>query len=579
MPESHSTKPVRVAAYIRMSTSKQEDSPGRQREVVYPHCRDRGYHVTGEYLDEGIAGDEFDKRKDFQRLLRDAREGAFDGIVVDQKDRLSRQTVVEYIATVVHPLQQAGVWVESATQGRLDWDSMGGLLTDHILQHQASAESPGIAYRTMTALVVKARRGDGVGGPVPYGYVMTYRTERGPDGRTRRVPERYALGDPRHVEVVRWLFATYAAEDVSIDWLRDELHRRGVPGPRGSERWGKTTILRLLGNRRYLGDWVYNRKHCGKWASLTDGKVRAAGRRQKARKNPEADWVVIPDHHPALVGRDTFQAVQAKLRANRERRTPKKGGGDFVLNKLLVCGHCGSWMWGMTEKRGRRVYRCGGNCRFGSGYCSANSVPEGLILAALVGKVRAVFLNPEHLSALRAEVRRQEEAERDPGAVDGLRRRLAALDRDIDRGNGNLAVLPPDRLPAVIAKVRGWEAERDRLRAELDRLTNGSRVKALEAQIAKVEKQLWELGEAVQHGTPAEIRAALRELVAKVQLSFDRRKVRVRTLTRWTGGVIYLRGEDGAAQETADLDTMGSHMHHGLHALRKHLEPLVGVSH
>jgi site-specific DNA recombinase len=561
-----------------MSTPKQEDSPERQRDVLYPHCAEKGYQVVGEYLDEHIAGDEFDKRKDFQRLLRDARAGAFDGIVVDQKDRLSRQTVVEYIATVVHPLQQAGVWVESVTTGRIDWDSMGGLLQDHILQHQASAESPGIAYRTMTELVKKARRGDGVGGPVPYGYVMTYRTERRKDGRNGRVPERYALGDPRHVEVVRWLFATYATNDVSIDWLRDELHRRGVPGPRGSEWWGKSTILRVLGNRRYVGDWVYNRKHCGKWASLAAGKVTAPGRRVKAHKNPEADWVVKPDHHPAIVDRDTFQAVQAKLKANRERRTPKKGGGDFVLNKLLVCGHCGSWMWGMTEKGGRRVYRCGGNCRFGASYCTANSVPESLILVALVGKIQEVFTNPERLAELREDARREEEAEKAPAVLDALRRRIATLSRDIDQGNANLAVLPADRLPGVIAKVRGWEAEREQLRGELDRLANASRVQALEAQIERLEKSLWTLQEAYQDDRPAVLRAALRDQVEKVELFFERHKARVRTRTRLERARIYMRGEEGASPETADMDTVGSHMHHGLLALRKHLEPLVGVS-
>src|SRR5947209_852357 len=84
--------------------------------------------------------------------------------------RMSRDT------QVVRPLWQAGVWVEAGATGRLDWDTVGGSLTDHIQQHQAAAESPTLAYRTLTALLERARGGRGAGGPVPYGYVMTYET-------------------------------------------------------------------------------------------------------------------------------------------------------------------------------------------------------------------------------------------------------------------------------------------------------------------------------------------------------------------------------------------------------------------
>src|SRR6516162_10151890 len=95
---------IPVAVYLRMSRDKQEDSPERQRGSVLPYCERHGYRVVGEYFDPGINGDEFTRRPEFQRLLRDAQAGKFAGIVVDHKDRISRQYPVDYIATVVHPL-------------------------------------------------------------------------------------------------------------------------------------------------------------------------------------------------------------------------------------------------------------------------------------------------------------------------------------------------------------------------------------------------------------------------------------------------------------------------------------------
>src|SRR5262245_53992547 len=99
MSHSHATRP-RCAVYVRMSTPDQKDSPERQRSQVLPYLERRGYRLVGEYEDLGVRGHEFEKREGFQRLLKDARAGKFDVIVVDELSRLSRQEVVEYIVSV-----------------------------------------------------------------------------------------------------------------------------------------------------------------------------------------------------------------------------------------------------------------------------------------------------------------------------------------------------------------------------------------------------------------------------------------------------------------------------------------------
>jgi DNA invertase Pin-like site-specific DNA recombinase len=143
-----------------MSTTKQEDSPERQRSTVQPHCRQQGYHIVGEYLDPGISGDEFTKRTEFQRLLRDAAAGKFDGIVVDHKDRLSRADPVDYIATIVHPLRRAGVWVESVATRRVDWSSIGGGILDYIQQYQTSDESKERTRRSLNGIIKHVKAGE-----------------------------------------------------------------------------------------------------------------------------------------------------------------------------------------------------------------------------------------------------------------------------------------------------------------------------------------------------------------------------------------------------------------------------------
>src|SRR5262249_8121614 len=155
------------------------------------------------------------------------------------------------------------------------------------------------------------------------------------------------------------------------------------------------SIVRILSNRRYLGDWVYNRKHCGKWARTENGEVtHNPGERQAACQYPEADWIVVPDWHPAIIDRETFALVEARLQHNREHKTPHVGGGEFVLNQLLICGACGLPMWGFNE-RGQRKYRCSGNMRFGASFCGCNTVNEARLLDAVVVKLKDELLSPE----------------------------------------------------------------------------------------------------------------------------------------------------------------------------------------
>src|SRR4051794_19551360 len=91
---------VRAAAYYRMSTPKQKDSIERQQSQVRPYVgkSDQNgtphYVLVQEYADLAIAGDVFERRPDFQRLLKDAKAGLFSVIVVDEWSRLSRQEPV-----------------------------------------------------------------------------------------------------------------------------------------------------------------------------------------------------------------------------------------------------------------------------------------------------------------------------------------------------------------------------------------------------------------------------------------------------------------------------------------------------
>ena len=77
MPEKHSTGPELAGFYGRMSDDHQETSIADQRAAVQAYAQRHGYAIVAEYVDEGISGDDTERREAFQRLVRDAVNGAF----------------------------------------------------------------------------------------------------------------------------------------------------------------------------------------------------------------------------------------------------------------------------------------------------------------------------------------------------------------------------------------------------------------------------------------------------------------------------------------------------------------------
>src|SRR5262245_7021891 len=104
-----------------MSDPRQDASIERQQEGVRPYARQKYGTLLYEYQDEGIAGDEFDRRSGFQQMLRDAQAGKFDVLVVDEPSRLSRQNVIDLVEKVIAPLRRAGVRIDTVSKGELDY--------------------------------------------------------------------------------------------------------------------------------------------------------------------------------------------------------------------------------------------------------------------------------------------------------------------------------------------------------------------------------------------------------------------------------------------------------------------------
>ena len=69
---------MKAAVYYRVSTKKQQEreSIATQKAEIRPSAKVKGYEVT-EFVDDGISGEEIDKRPGFKQLLAKLDRGEF----------------------------------------------------------------------------------------------------------------------------------------------------------------------------------------------------------------------------------------------------------------------------------------------------------------------------------------------------------------------------------------------------------------------------------------------------------------------------------------------------------------------
>jgi hypothetical protein len=188
-------------------------------------------------------------------------------------------------------------------------------------------------------------------------------------------------------------------------------------------------------------------------------------------------------------------------------------------------------MVGVTERRRYkekdytyRYYACKTNQRLSAGTCRKNAVKQEAVLEEVGRLIQESFTDPGRLALLRAEVERQAALEEEDRDADRRRAQaaLAALDRQLAQGNRNLAILPEDRLPGVVAQVRAWEAERAELARELARHAAAAEVQADYARhVAAALEQVRHLQETIRTAPAGAVRDAPAGLVERITLHFD----------------------------------------------------------
>lgn len=307
-------QPLRVAAYIRVSTSldDQLDSLEAQRthyQQLFKHRLD--WEVVGIYADEGQSGVSIKNRMGMQRLLDDCRQGKIDLILTKSISRFARN-LTECLETV-RELASLGVAIHFDREN-LNTQQMNGELLLSMLSALAENESKSISENAKWSFKRRIENGLYKHISAPFGY---------------EIQEGQLVVNEEKAQIIRMIFAWYLSGD-GTHVIAKRLNEMGI-APERAKAWQEGSVMGMLKNERYVGDALFQK-------TFTDDQFK------RHKNNYEVEMMYVSDSHQAIVDRETFDRVQALI----EHRQSVVTGDDtdkyfnrYPLSQIIHCGRCG----------------------------------------------------------------------------------------------------------------------------------------------------------------------------------------------------------------------------------------------
>ena len=195
------------------------------------------------YIDEGITGTSIAKRKNFVRMMEDAKDGHFDLIVTREVSRFARNTVDTLQQTRL--LKRMGIEVYFTEDGIWTMNDEDGELRLTIMATLAQNESKKTSMRVKAGQRVSFQNGVIYG----TGNVLGY----------DKVGPEYVINEAQ-AKTVRKIFDLCLAGN-GYHKIMKQLEKDGHRTAMGKTMWHYATIGHILKNRLYCGELEYRKEY------------------------------------------------------------------------------------------------------------------------------------------------------------------------------------------------------------------------------------------------------------------------------------------------------------------------------
>ncbi len=312
--------PLRVTYYARVSSETDEQLNSLDNQISYYENfikKNEVWTFVPGYIDEGLSGISTKKRKHFNEMIEDAKEGAFDLIITKEISRFARNTLDSLQYTRELLALGVGVFFQNDNINTLDEDAELRLtIMSSIAQDELRKLSSRVKFGHQQAIKSSVVLGNS--------RIFGYRKEN-----------KKLVIDEAQAPMVRDLFRLYATGEYSMKQLETLFYEQGYRNYNGN-KIAHTTMSGIISNPKYKGYYVGN-------------KVRIVDMfTKKQRFLPPEEWVMFKDETgeivPALVSEELWDKANEVLARRSEDVKNRKGVCNHanLLTGKLFCAHCGT---------------------------------------------------------------------------------------------------------------------------------------------------------------------------------------------------------------------------------------------
>lgn len=406
----------RVALYIRVSTQEQAAdgySIQAQEQVGREYAERMGYEVVKVYIDEGESGKSTKHRLAYQQMMKDAKLGIFDLVVIWKLTRLGRNMLDTLIT--VEELLLYSIGLHSISE-QFDITNSTGKLMLQLLGSFAEFERNQISENvqmTMQSLVRDQKR---YAGGRRLGYIS------GEDATGKK----QLLIEPEEAKIIQLVYAKYLGGE-GYRAIANYLNRQGYQTVK-KNNFSTTAVKDILHNKIY-GGYLEYAKYLN-WDT-------------KRRKGKNPNPILVKGEHQPIIDAQTYQAVQEKI--SLEDRSPQwNQSGENLLTGLLRCPECGAPMAASNVtntvkggiKKRIRYYSCSQFRNKGASVCHANSIRADKAEAFVAARLKEIIQNPIILKQLVKDLNKELVDQIKP-----LEQELAVISVEKEEINGKLTRL------------------------------------------------------------------------------------------------------------------------------------------
>ncbi|ODB65176.1 recombinase family protein [Paenibacillus polymyxa] len=349
----------KIALYIRVSTDEQAlkgNSLSEQEQRLRAYCHAMDWSGTIEvFNDDGYSAGNL-KRPALTRMLRQVRKKEIGMVIITKIDRLCRN--LKELLMLVDEFDELQCGFASASE-RFDTSNATGRMALHILGAFAEFERGRNSERVRENMISLVTNTDKAISRPCFGYDIV-------DGKL--------VINKNEAEIVKKM-AEWMIEGEGAHKVMMRLKDMGIKTKDGNQ-FSQGSVRRLMHRETLTGTMIYNRTYALRGKILT---------------RPPEEWIIIDNHHEAILDKDTFQQLQMAI-TSRRRAGAQADNERWLLSGLLRCAHCGGLMIGRYRRKnsGREYYNYVCNTYSKKGECYHHYIRRDEIENTVLGNLKEI---------------------------------------------------------------------------------------------------------------------------------------------------------------------------------------------